>query len=81
MPKPSDAKVVLQLRLNAGLHKELKTIAEMEFRSLNAQIEYFLNQGAVSYYDEAHLPPTPSGLSGRKPSLHKLSGPDRAAGK
>jgi len=42
-------KVALQLRLDETTHKKLKVIAEMELRSLNAQLEYFISRGLQDY--------------------------------
>lgn len=43
------AKVILQARLEESTHKKLKTIADKELRSLNAQLEYFILQGINNY--------------------------------
>lgn len=47
-------KVALQLRLDAGVHAELKSISEQEMRSLNAQIEYFLLRCIEWYRKQDH---------------------------
>lgn len=41
----SDVKVALQVRLDFETHRRLKEISELELRSLNAQIEYFILKG------------------------------------
>jgi hypothetical protein len=51
-------RVVLNVRLPADLHAEVKRIAEREDRSLNAQIIRFLREGAERY--EAHRPKSES---------------------
>lgn len=45
-------KAVFQLRLDEDTHKKVKVIAEREFRSLNAQIEYFVCRGIAEYEKE-----------------------------
>jgi hypothetical protein len=45
----SPERVVLNLRLPADLHAEVKRIAEREDRSLNAQIIRFLREAADRY--------------------------------
>ena len=47
-----EAKVAFQLRLNEEAHHKVKDIAEKEFRSLNAQIEYFVYRGIWEYERE-----------------------------
>lgn len=49
----ANRKVALQLRLDEVLHTRLKTIAEKEMRSLNAEMEYLLMQ-SVGRYEEEH---------------------------
>jgi predicted HicB family RNase H-like nuclease len=44
-----EERVVLNVRLPADLHAEVKRIAEREDRSLNAQIIRFLREGAERY--------------------------------
>lgn len=42
-------KVALQIRLEESLYDLVKGIAEEELRSLNAQMEYFIRQGAEQH--------------------------------
>lgn len=42
-------RIVLNVRLPADLHAELRRIAGRETRSLNAQIIHLLRQGAETY--------------------------------
>jgi len=42
-------KVATQIRLDEELYEKLKEIAEKEKRSLNSQMEYFLQISADSY--------------------------------
>jgi len=42
--KKSNEKKQIPLRLSASLYKELASWAEDDFRSLNGQIEYLLNE-------------------------------------
>ncbi len=46
------SKAAFQLRLDEDAHKKVKAIAEREFRSLNAQIEYFVCRGIAEYEKE-----------------------------
>ena len=46
------SKAAFQLRLDEDTHKKVKVIAEREFRSLNAQIEYFVCRGIAEYEKE-----------------------------
>ena len=43
------AKIALQIRIDESLRELIKGIAEEEMRSLNAQMEYFIKQGAERY--------------------------------
>jgi Uncharacterized protein conserved in bacteria len=43
MPKPDDEKKIL-LRLTESMWQELAAWAEEDFRSINGQIEYLLNE-------------------------------------
>ena len=45
-------KIALQLRLDENAHRKLKIIAERELRSLNSQLEYFIQRGIKSYERE-----------------------------
>ena len=47
------SKLASQIRLNDVLFEKIKAIALMEMRTMNAQMEYFLNR-AVSDYEEAN---------------------------
>lgn len=47
---------MLNVRLPADLHAEVKRIAEREDRSLNAQIIRFLREGAERYQPEQPKP-------------------------
>ena len=42
-------KVATQIRLDEELYEKLKVIADKEKRSLNAQMEYFLEIGVSAY--------------------------------
>lgn len=51
----ADNKVALQLRLSVETHRKLKEISELELRSLNAQIEYFLLKGIERFeWEQEH---------------------------
>ena len=45
-------KAAFQLRIDEKAHRKLKSIAEKELRSLNAQIEYFICRGIEKYEKE-----------------------------
>ena len=49
------AKVATQMRYDETLYEKAKIIAENEFRSLNAQIEYFIKKG-IEAYEKEHGP-------------------------
>ena len=49
-------KVALQLRLDEDIHSGMKRIAERERRSLNAQIEYVLEEYIERYTKERGIP-------------------------
>lgn len=51
------AKVATQMRYDEALYEKTKIIAENEFRSVNAQIEYFIKLG-VEAYEKQHGPIT-----------------------
>lgn len=42
-------KIALQIRLDDTTHKKLKKISEVELRSLNSQLEYFVIQAIKDY--------------------------------
>lgn len=42
----AEKKVATQIRLEESLYELVKSIAEEEMRSLNAQMEYFIKAGA-----------------------------------
>lgn len=46
-------KAAFQLRLDEDAHRKVKQIAAREFRSLNAQLEYFIVKG-IEQYEEEH---------------------------
>lgn len=46
------AKVATQMRYDEILYEKAKIIAENEFRSVNAQIEYFIKLGVDAYEKE-----------------------------
>ena len=48
----SGPKVAFQLRLDEVAHQKVKAIAAKEFRSFNAQIEYFVCRGIAEYEKE-----------------------------
>ena len=47
-----EEKIALQLRLDKDIHERMKRIAKRERRSLNAQIEYVLQEYAENYERE-----------------------------
>ena len=49
-------KIALQLRIDEDIHGKMKLIAERERRSLNAQIEYVLEEYIERYTNERGLP-------------------------
>jgi hypothetical protein len=51
-----DSKKQIPLRLSAKLWKELVEWAEDDFRSLNGQIEYLLNECVKKRKGDAHVP-------------------------
>lgn len=46
------SKISTQMRYDEVLYKKTKIIAEEEFRSVNAQIEYFIKLGVEAYEKE-----------------------------
>lgn len=46
------SKVSTQMRYDEMLYEKSKIIAEREFRSINAQIEYFIKKGIEAYEKE-----------------------------
>lgn len=46
------SKVSTQMRYDEVLYEKTKVIAEYEFRSINAQIEYFIKLGVEAYERE-----------------------------
>ena len=46
------AKISTQMRYDEILYEKSKIIAEKEFRSINAQIEYFIKKGIEAYEKE-----------------------------
>lgn len=46
------SKSAFQLRLDEKAHQKVKQIAMREFRSLNAQLEYFIVKGIEQYERE-----------------------------
>lgn len=51
-------KAAFQLRLDEDAHRKVKQIAAREFRSLNAQLEYFIVKGVEQYEREHGALPT-----------------------
>ena len=47
----AERKMATQIRLDEYLHAKVKRIAELEMRSLNAQMEYFIAK-SVERYEE-----------------------------
>ena len=45
-------KVAFQFRLDENAHQKVKMIARKEYRSINAQIEYFVYCGIAEYEKE-----------------------------
>ena len=52
MPKAIPDRLSLQLRINEKLHYKAKFIAGREHRTLNGQLEYFINKGIELYENE-----------------------------
>ena len=52
MSAKTTSKTVLQIRLDDITHAKTKIIAEMELRSLNAQMEYFIMKGVQQFEKE-----------------------------
>ena len=48
-------KVASQMRFDETLYEKTKVIAEAELRSVNAQVEYFMNLG-IAAYEREHGP-------------------------
>lgn len=48
-------KIASQMRYDETLYEKTKIIAENEFRSVNAQIEYFMKKG-IDAYESEHGP-------------------------
>lgn len=46
------AKSATQIRIDEKLFEKIKLIAELELRTMNAQIEYFLLNGVTQYENE-----------------------------
>ncbi len=46
------AKIATQMRYDEILYEKTKVIADNEFRSVNAQIEYFIKKGVEAYERE-----------------------------
>jgi len=47
-----NGKATTQIRVSEALFDQLKAISELEMRSLNAQMEYFLKEAATRYMKE-----------------------------
>ncbi|WP_407399903.1 hypothetical protein [Anaerovibrio sp.] len=45
----ASSRIALQVRLDESTHAKLKQISELELRSLNSQIEYFVIKGIQKY--------------------------------
>lgn len=48
----SGGKVATQMRYDETLYEKTKVIAEIEMRTINAQIEYFMKKGIEAYENE-----------------------------
>lgn len=46
----ADLKKDTHIRLNTKVFKDLEVIAEKEHRSINAQMEHFIEEGIEQYY-------------------------------
>ena len=55
MPKPYANRAVSQFRIDIELFKKLKAIAALERRTMNNQLEHFIEQG-VERYEAEHGP-------------------------
>jgi len=53
MAKNNPPKIATQMRYDEIIYKKVVVIAEREYRSTNAQIEYFMKQG-VEAYEKQH---------------------------
>jgi hypothetical protein len=51
------SKIAIQIRLDENTHARVKSIAEKELRSLNAQMEYFIIKG-IEQWEAGHAPVT-----------------------
>jgi len=59
MNKNSNYKPTLTLRLNEDTHAKVKYIAELEYRSLNNQIEFIIQKYIKDFEKENGLVPVP----------------------
>ncbi|KHM53095.1 hypothetical protein SAMN02745671_01960 [Anaerovibrio lipolyticus DSM 3074] len=48
----ASSRIALQVRLDESTHAKLKQISELELRSLNSQIEYFVIKGIQKYEND-----------------------------
>lgn len=55
MPASIPGRISTQIRINEEIYKKTKIIAANEFRTTNAQIEYFMKKG-VEAYEKEHGP-------------------------
>ncbi len=52
MPAPIPGRTATQIRINETVYKKTKTIAKLENRNTNSQIEYFIKKGVEAYEKE-----------------------------
>ena len=52
LPAAIPGRVSTQVRLDERYYAKLKIIAEIESRSINAQLEHFMKQGVTNYEAE-----------------------------
>ena len=45
-------KIATQFRIDEDIYDKIKAIADIEHRSINAQMEYFLEKSVVQYESE-----------------------------
>ncbi len=55
MPTAKPGKIATQMRYDEALYAKTRIIAELEMRTINAQLEYFMKKG-VEAYEAEHGP-------------------------
>ena len=59
MPAAIPNRIQTQVRIDAEVHGKLKTIAAIESRNMNSQIEYFLKKG-IEQFEKENGPISPT---------------------